>query len=281
MKFYFVFICAVLGFLELRAAKKTEPGSFAGLALITISGAVNDEKGSPIPGVTIRLKGSSIVTQSDGNGKFKLALPELKGALVFSYTGYLSKEIPLSSALIYHVKLFPDLKALDEVVVIGYGTSTKRDLTGAVSQVKMEDLQKAPVASFEEALAGRVAGVQVSSSDGQPGAGLQISIRGNNSVTQSNSPLYVIDGFPLEDPANNVLNPAEIESIDILKDASATAIYGARGANGVIIVTTKKGKIGTPTIAYSNYFGFQKNLKKQEMLSAYEFVKYQLEFNPS
>ncbi|HWW38886.1 TonB-dependent receptor [Pedobacter sp.] len=293
MKFYFVFICSILGLLHVHAAKYPGPDSsttysFAGKkpprpersVLTPVTGMVTDEKGEHIPGVTVKLKGTTTVTQTDGSGRFKLSIAELRGTLVFSYTGFITKEVPLTASLVYHVKLFPDLNALDEVVVVGYGTSTKRDLTGSISQVKMEDLQKAPVASFEEALAGRVAGVQVSASDGQPGAGLQISIRGNNSVTQSNSPLYVIDGFPIEDPANNVINPAEIESIDILKDASATAIYGARGANGVIIVTTKKGKIGPPTITYQNYFGFQQNLKKQEMMNAYDFVKYQLEFNP-
>src|SRR5690606_35207807 len=135
-------------------------------------------------------------------------------------------------------------KTLDDVVVVGYGTVKKDDLTGSVAQVDMKDLMEAPVGSFDEALAGRVAGVQVSSNDGQPGGGMNIVIRGANSLTQSTDPLYVIDGFPIEDPDNAAINPEEIESLTVLKDASATAIYGARGANGVMIIQTKKGKVG-------------------------------------
>lgn len=277
MKFYVVLLCAVLGFQNANALK--HPKSNVAPAPVFITGTVTDDEGEVLPGVNVRLKGTNSTTQTNGDGTFKFAIPELKGTLVFSYTGFLTKEVAITAATVYRVKLTEDSKNLDQVVVIGYGTTTKRDLTGSVSQVSMEDLQKAPVASLEDALAGRVAGVQVTASDGQPGAPMQISIRGNNSITQSNSPLYVIDGFPIEDPTNNIINPAEVESIDILKDASATAIYGARGANGVIIITTKKGKIGDPTISYQNYFGFQQNLKQQELLSPYEFVKYQLEFN--
>ncbi|WP_372849063.1 SusC/RagA family TonB-linked outer membrane protein [Pedobacter sp.] len=248
---------------------------------VYVSGVVRDDNGDVLPGVSIRLKGSNTVTQTNGNGAFKFSIPELKGTLVFSYTGFVTKEVPITTATVYNVKLESSTSTLDDVIVVGYGTTTKRDLTGAVGSVNVVDLQKAPVASFEEALGGRLAGVYVSASDGQPGAPLQITIRGNNSVTQSNSPLYVIDGFPMEDPENNTLNPAEIESMEVLKDASATAIYGARGANGVFIITTKKGKIGTPTISYQNYFGVQENIRQQKMMSPYDFVKYQIEFNPS
>src|SRR5690606_15181925 len=131
------------------------------------------------------------------------------------------------------------------------------DLTGSVGQVNMGDLMKAPVTSFDQALAGRIAGVQVSSSDGQPGVGMDIVIRGANSLTQSNAPLYVIDGFPIEDPDNMAINPEDIESINILKDASATAIYGSRGANGVVIIETKKGKEGRPVITFNSSAGYQ------------------------
>jgi TonB-linked SusC/RagA family outer membrane protein len=162
-------------------------------------------------------------------------------------------------------------------VVIGYGSVKRKDVTGAVGQVKIAELQKAPVISFEEAMAGRVAGVKVSSADGQPGANINVVIRGTNSVTQDNSPLYVIDGFPMENPDNYAINPAEIESIEVLKDASSTAIYGARGANGVIIITTKKGKVGEPVINYNTYYGHMQNTKKMKLMNAYEFVKYQIE----
>ncbi|RZK77810.1 MAG: TonB-dependent receptor [Pedobacter sp.] len=279
MRFYVILICSILSFQNVNARRQVNPKPST--TQVYVTGTVTDDQGDLLPGVNVKLKGTNSTTQTNNDGTFKFAVPEIQGTLVFSYTGFSTKEVLITAATVYRVKLAKDLKILDEIVVIGYGTSTKRDLTGAVSQVNMEDLQKAPVASLEDALAGRVAGVQVSAVDGQPGAPMQISIRGNNSITQSNSPLYVIDGFPVEDPTNNVINPAEVESIDILKDASATAIYGARGANGVIIITTKKGKIGSPTISYQNYFGIQQNLKQQELLSPYEFVKYQLEFNSS
>ncbi|MNK00523.1 TonB dependent receptor [compost metagenome] len=279
MRFYVILLCSILSFQNVNARRQVNPKPSP--TQVYVTGTVTDDQGELLPGVNVKLKGTNSTTQTNNDGTFKFAVPALKGTLVFSYTGFSTKEVLITAATVYRVKLAKDLKILDEIVVIGYGTSTKRDLTGAVSQVNMEDLQKAPVASLEDALAGRVAGVQVSAVDGQPGAPMQISIRGNNSITQSNSPLYVIDGFPIEDPTNNVINPAEVESIDILKDASATAIYGARGANGVIIITTKKGKIGSPTISYQNYFGIQQNLKQQELLSPYEFVKYQLEFNSS
>lgn len=281
-KFYFVFYCFVLNFLYVQAAKSPELNySVSKSVAVYITGTVTDEKGEALPGVTIKLKGTNSVTLTNGKGVFEFSIPELKGVLQFFYIGFITKEVPITSSTTYNVKLIPSLSVLDEVVVVGYGTTKKHDLTSSVAQVNVADLQKAPVASFEEALAGRVAGVQVSASDGQPGSNLQIVIRGNNSVTQSNSPLYVIDGFPIEDPENNIINPAEIESIDILKDASATAIYGARGANGVIIITTKKGKTGAPKITYENYSGLQNNIRQQEMMSAYDFVKYQIEFNPA
>jgi TonB-linked SusC/RagA family outer membrane protein len=176
--------------------------------------------------------------------------------------------------------LATDEKSLSEVVVIGYGQVRKPDLTGAVSQVKLQDMEKAPVGSFEQALQGRVAGVVVSSTDGQPGQGMNIVIRGGNSLTQSNAPLYVIDGFPVEDASNLSINPDDIESMSILKDASSTSIYGARGANGVIVIETKKGKIGAPVVTFNNTVAVQSVPKTIDMMNPYEFVKYQIEMDP-
>ncbi len=166
---------------------------------------------------------------------------------------------------------------LEEVVMVGYGTQKKKDLTGAVSKVNMGELATAPVRSFDEALTGRVAGVRINSDDGQPGAEVTIAIRGNGSATQNNSPLYVIDGFPVENQNLNAINPKDIESIDILKDASATAIYGSRAANGVIILTTKRGKIGPPVIQFGTFFGVQEITSRVKLMNAGEFVAYQLE----
>jgi len=246
-----------------------------------ITGKVSDENNDALIGVSVKLKGSNIGVSTGADGSFKLTnLPD-EGVLIFSYLGYISEEISLTKAVFYNVKLLKDIKNLNEVVVIGYGTSLKKDLTGSVGSVDMKDIQKAPVASFDQALAGRVAGVQVSASDGQPGDGMNIVVRGNNSITQNNSPLYVVDGFPIENSLNSTLNPAEIESIEVLKDASATAIYGARGANGVIMITTKRGKVGEPVINYQSFIGVQNEVKRMDVMDPYEFVKYQLEQNPT
>ncbi|MEI6946819.1 TonB-dependent receptor [Paraflavisolibacter sp. H34] len=251
--------------------------------LRAISGEVKDSKGAALEGVSVALKNTATLVLSDKSGRFSLNVPEAlpQPVLVFSSVGFSKKEVPVTGTAPLLVVLQEDVASLGDVVVIGYGTVRKTDATGSVAKVNMADLQKAPVTSFEQALAGRVAGVQVSSTDGQPGEAFNIVIRGNNSVTGNNSPLYVIDGFPIESPDNNVLNPAEIESINVLKDASATAIYGARGANGVIVITTKRGKAGAPVVTYNGYQGFSKVTRRMELMNPYDFVRLQLEINPS
>jgi TonB-linked SusC/RagA family outer membrane protein len=232
----------------------------------------------PIEGVTVAIRGQVRGTRTNAKGEFTVKGVEPGFILVFSYVGFTTAEIKVTDVdKELFVNLEIDSKGLENVVVVGYGSVKRKDLTGSVSQVSMEDMSKAPVRSFEEALAGRMPGVMVASTEGQPGASTTIVIRGNNSITQDNSPLYVIDGFPIENPDNNILNPNDIESIDVLKDASATAIYGARGANGVIIITTKKGKDGPPVIRYSGSYGVQKNIKTMPLMSPYEFVKLQKE----
>ncbi|QEC44736.1 SusC/RagA family TonB-linked outer membrane protein [Pseudobacter ginsenosidimutans] len=249
----------------------------------TVTGIVTDSKGEPIDGASVQVKGKSWGAIANDRGVYNLVIPDsINVMLIFSATNFLTKEIRLPIALtVMNAKLEESATSLEDVVVIGYGTVKKKDVTGAVAQANVADMKKAPVNTFAEALAGRVAGVNVSSSDGQPGSEMNIVIRGNNSVTQDNSPLYVIDGFPVETASANIINPEEIESIEILKDASATAIYGARGANGVVIITTKKGKVGAPVVTYDAWVGMHQNLKKQELLSPYEFVKYQIEMSPS
>nr|WP_121273242.1 TonB-dependent receptor [Pedobacter schmidteae] len=266
-------------FVLLMALCLILPETLCAQQLKNLVGTVTDATtGDPIPGVSIKLKRNNAVVATDANGKYGLRVGNAD-YLIFSYVGYESRTLLVGDKTTLNVPLKPVYNALNEVVVIGYGSVKKSDLTGSVGQVNMDDLTKAPVASFAEALAGRIAGVQVSSSDGQPGVGMDIVIRGANSLTQSNSPLYVIDGFPIEEPDNAALNPDDILSINILKDASATAIYGSRGANGVIIIETKKGKIGKPLVALSSSFGFQQPLKKIEMMNAYEFVKLQKEIS--
>jgi TonB-linked SusC/RagA family outer membrane protein len=250
---------------------------------VTISGTVVDERNETIPSALVRVRGANLSTVTDLNGKYSIKVKEDPNIILeFSFLGYSVQTVRISPGrLIYNIKLQPDALGLNEVLVIGYGTSTKKDLTGSVGSVSMKDLEKAPVPSFDQALAGRVAGVTVTANDGQPGADMSIVIRGNNSVTQDNSPLFVVDGFPLEASLASVINPNDIESIDVLKDASATAIYGARGANGVIMITTKRGKTGVSTISYNSFVGYQSNLKKQELLNPFEFVKLQIELNPT
>lgn len=247
---------------------------------VNVMGKVADaESGEPVPGVSVTVKGATVGTVTDGEGIYHLNNLEPNAVLAFSLLGYARQEQALGGKDVLNVALKVSASELSETVVIGYGTQKRADLTGSVGSVNMNDMNKAPVSTFDEALAGRVAGVQVSSAEGQPGSGIIISIRGNNSLTQDNSPLYVIDGFPIETSNNSLINPDDIESIDVLKDASATAIYGARGANGVIIITTKRGKTGAPAISYNGRYGWMENIQRIPVMSAYEFVKLQQEIN--
>ncbi len=255
---------------------------FAGLlaaeAQTSVVGTVTDVKGETLIGVNVTIKGTTKGTITDLNGKFSISVPGSSTVLAFSYIGYISQEVKVGSQKTISVVLKEDAKSLDEVVVIGYQEVKRRDLTGATGKANLEGMLKAPTASLDQALAGRVAGVQVSASEGTPGSSMNIVIRGTNSVTGSNSPLYVIDGFPVEESsASAALNKNDVESMEILKDASATAIYGARGANGVIMITTKKGTVGVPVIAYEGSTGVQKVSRLIPMMNAYDFVKLQQE----
>ncbi len=247
----------------------------------TIKGKIVDEKGEALPGVSIMIKGSAKGAISNENGEYQLSVPTNQSILVFSYVGFVTQETTLGTRTAVNITLVSDTKALDELVVIGYGTTKKSDLTGSVGQVAISDMIKAPVASFAEAMAGRVAGVQVNTNDGQPGGGVNILIRGAGSLTQSTTPLYVVDGFPIEDLDPRSINPEDIKSISILKDASSTAIYGSRAANGVVLIETKRGNVGKPVITLSTSQGFQLNPKRMELMSPYEFLKYQQELNPT
>jgi TonB-linked SusC/RagA family outer membrane protein len=247
---------------------------------VTIKGKVVNNKGEPLPGVSIRLKGTNAGVVSNAAGSYTIDLPGEKGTLTFTYMGFKSREVAVNGPGPYNVTLDEDVKVLDGAVVIGYGSVARKDLTGSVSRVNVTDMQKAPVVSFTEALAGRVPGVVVSTTDGQPGKGQDIVIRGAGSLTQNTSPLYVIDGFPVEDFDARSLNNDDIAAINVLKDASATAIYGARAANGVIIVETKKGKQGKPVITFSSLYGFSETRKQMKLMDPYEFVAFQYERNP-
>ncbi|WP_240916457.1 TonB-dependent receptor [Pedobacter sp. HDW13] len=228
----------------------------------------------------MRLKDGKQSVKTNEDGKYSITGSGASDILLFSHIGYLERAIAVGERTAVDVVLEVDQKALSEVVVVGYGSKSRKDLTTAVGSVDMGDFTKAPVRSLDEALAGRVAGVQVTSTDGQPGASASIQIRGANSVTQSNSPLYVIDGFPVEGFNLNNISNNEIESINVLKDAAATAIYGARAANGVIVITTKKGVSGSSVVNFNSYVNISSNNQRMELMSPYEFIRYNLDRNP-
>ena len=245
----------------------------------TVTGVVKDDSGEPLVGVTVHVQdGKTGGTVTDTDGNFVLNGVPADAVIEFNSLGYKTVERKAVFTAKMNVVMEEDNLYLDEIIVVGYSDIKRRDLTGSVGRVDMGEVSKVSVANFDEALAGRVAGVQVSSSEGMPGSAMNITIRGNNSLTQDNTPLYVIDGFPSEDPeVASTLSPSDIQSIDILKDASATAIYGARGANGVIMITTKKGEAGKMKINYNMSAGVQIISKTMEMMDAYEFVRLQEE----
>lgn len=246
---------------------------------LTVTGKVIDSEGYEVIGSNVTIKGAAGVgTVTDLNGNYSLKVRDAsKDVLVFSYVGMTSQQVKVNNQKVINVTLQADAVMLDEVVAIGYDMAKRKDLTGSVASVSSKELSKIPTSDITQALAGRMAGVQVLQSEGAPGASISIRVRGGISITQSNEPLYIIDGFPSED-GMSTLDPAEIETIDILKDASATAIYGARGANGVVVITTKSGgKGGKTTVTFDSYVGFKNVAKKLDVLSPYEFVKLDYE----
>ena len=246
-----------------------------------VSGVVKDDTGETMPGVSVTVKGSNNVgAVTDIDGAFSISVK--RGAmLTFSFLGYTAQDVKATPGKQMVVTLHEDNKTLNEVVVVGYQPVRQRDLTGSVAKADMKGLTSTPVSSFDQTLGGRLAGVNVSSNEGMPGGKMNMVIRGNNSLTQDNTPLYVVDGFPVEDASIAAsINPLDIQSVNVLKDASATAIYGARGANGVVIITTKSGQVGKPKITYDGSYGWQTISNNIEMMDAYEFVKLQNEMYP-
>lgn len=227
---------------------------------ITITGTVLDETNTPLPGVSVVIKGTTIGTATDADGKYSLSVPDLSatsGILVYSFIGYMAEEVPVNGRTAIDVNLVPDISTLSEVVVVGFGTVKKRDLTGSVASVKTTELTLTPTHNAVESMQGRVPGVDIVRNSGNPGATSTITIRGNRTINGAQTtPLYVVDGvqIPLGGDLSNI-NPNDIESVEVLKDASATAIYGAMGSNGVVIVTTKRGSEGKTKVSYSGYYG--------------------------
>ena len=265
---------------------------FASIAFATaqttkVTGTViSAEDDGPIIGASIVVAGTTIGTVTDYNGAFTLDVPSNAQKLIISYIGMKSVEVTVKP--IIKVSMESDSQNLDEIVVVGYGTQRKKDVTSAISKVGGEDLANLAAPSFDTQLAGRAAGVQVTTPSGVLGSGPQFKVRGMSTISASSQPLFIIDGMPLavgdnssgstgmgmlyaEYNAMSDINPNDIESIEILKDGAATAIYGSRAANGVILVTTKKGKLGEPVISYSGTFGFTDAVSNPKMLSAYDY----------
>ncbi|TXE13557.1 SusC/RagA family TonB-linked outer membrane protein [Algoriphagus aquimarinus] len=240
-----------------------------------VRGTVYDETGMALPGATILVKGTTSGTTSDLDGKYSIAVPA-NGTLIFSFIGYNPIEKIVGNQTVLDVNLSPDLSDLEEVVVVGYGTAKKSQLTGAISSVGSKEIQELPIKDARQALQGRAAGVDVTQPGSKPGASPQVRIRGRRSISGSNEPLYVVDGIPLVGGIDD-LNPQDITSMEVLKDASATAIYGSRGSNGVVLITTKRGSVGKTIVSLDAYYGINKELGRIDVFNGPEFAEYKRE----
>lgn len=285
--------------LTLRVSLRFLPFIFLLISLFSygqekkVSGKVTDENGAPMENVSVLVKGQTAGTVTDANGLYSLNVPDDNAVLVFSYTNYLTQEVNISGKTSVSLQLAPDLKkaGLEEVVVIGYGTQKKKDLTGSIGSISRKDFANKPFTSPDQILTGRIAGVNITNRSGDPGAPIEVRIRGIGTAG-NNQPLWIIDGVPVATNTTTItvntgsqtesnplagINPSDIESIDVLKDASATAIYGARANNGVILVTTKRGKIGAAMLSYDGYVGAQAVQKNKlfKVLNTDEYIKFQ------
>lgn len=250
-----------------------------------VRGRVIAEDGETLVGASVLLKGTSTGTTTDVNGNYVLQIPDLNGVLVFSYIGYVSQEVSVNNRQVIDITLAPDFQSLQEVQIIGYGTQAKAEVTSAIASVTSKEIKDMPLVGLDQALQGRAAGVQVTNNSGAPGGGVTIRIRGTSSLGAGNEPLYVVDGVPInntqtfnqqtgEERVNGMsnINPADIESIEILKDAASTSIYGARAANGVVLINTKRGKAGKAQIDLNTWYGFSQVTNRYDLLGASDFA---------
>jgi TonB-linked SusC/RagA family outer membrane protein len=246
----------------------------------SLRGTVSTDAGESLPGVNVLVKGTSSGTVTDADGVF--VLPEVKAedVLVVSFIGYVTEEIVVGSKSTIDIVLTPDIQTLSEVVVVGYGTQRKIETTGSIASVKADDIVQTPVTNVAQGLQARVAGVQINQNSGAPGGNISVRIRGTNSINGTSEPLYIIDGIQVSNGGGindvsplSTINPNDIESVEVLKDASATAIYGARGSNGVVLITTKRGKSGATRVSFESYYGVQQIRKTLDVLNAAEFAQ--------
>lgn len=247
-------------------------------AAVSVSGTVKDEKGQPLAGVSVVEKGTTNGTSTDTQGNFKISVAGKTSVLTLKYIGYKTQEVTVGERTSLSISLQPESSSLTEVVVVAYGTQKKADVTGSVSTVGASEIKDIPVTQFSQKLQGKIAGVQINQTSGIPGQGMSVRIRGAMSISGSSQPLYVVDGFPIVGDISNI-NPDEIESFSVLKDASATALYGSRAANGVVLVQTKKAKEGQSNLSFDAFYGTQKVPQKgrPDMMNAEEFAQFQNE----
>jgi TonB-linked SusC/RagA family outer membrane protein len=242
----------------------------------TVTGKITSDNGEPLPGVTVLIKGTTTGVTTGTDGSYSLTVPDNNSILVISFIGFVKQEIAVGQRTSISQSLVPETQALNEIQVVGYGTQKKSQVTGAISSVSDEQLRDVPVANIGQALQGRAAGITVSSNGTAPGQAPTIRIRGNRSLSGSNDPLLVVDGVPYDGSLND-LNPDDITSLEVLKDASSTAIYGARGANGVILITTRRGKSGAPKATYSGYYGQKRIYGRFDLQNGQQYYDYRLQ----
>ncbi len=259
-----------LSVFVLSIALMLSANSILAQAKINVTGKVSGENGIPLSGASVTVKGATSGVSTDGNGGYTISVAD-NTTLSFSYSGYFSSDVKVNKRSVINVSLLPSDKTMDAVVVVGYGTQRKKDVTGAVVSVGEKALREVPVANLQSALQGRAAGLEVQRVGTKPGAGAVIRIRGERTINGSNDPLIILDGIPFEGGSLNDINPDDVASVDILKDASATAIYGSRGSNGVILITTKKGKPGESKLTYSGYYGVTSVRTKYNVFNAQEY----------
>ncbi|CAG5017935.1 TonB-dependent receptor P3 [Dyadobacter sp. CECT 9275] len=264
----------VMAALPVAASAKGTPAFSA--ADLTVKGKVTSSKnGGTLPGVSIMQKGTTNGTVTDVNGEFTLTV-QSGATLVFSFIGFTTQEIVVGNQTVLSISLEETAQSLGEVVVIGYGTQKSSAVTSAIAKIKADDLDERPTSRLDHAMAGKLAGVRVQEVSGSPGKSLAVRVRGVNSINNSNAPLYVVDGFPINSGLDNI-NPGEIESIEVLKDAASASIYGSRGSNGVVLVTTKSGKTGKPSIQFDTYYAIQKRFSKVDVLNRDEYIDFAIE----
>jgi len=267
-------LLSVLGATSIYASSASEDVNYSNDEVqSTVTGVVTDENGNPLPGASVVVKGTTTGAVADFDGNYSISVAS-EGVLVFSFVGYSASEVQVNGRTTINISLQPDASLLDEVVLVGYGTQKKGEVTGAIESVTAEQLSIVQVSSTIEAIKGQIAGVDVQATGGRPGQNPTVRIRGRRSISASNDPLYVVDGIPLIDGSNSMadINPDDIASMQVLKDAAATAVYGSRGANGVILVSTNRGRVGKTKVTYSSRYGVTSATRLVDMMNGEEFA---------